>query len=128
MLNEYQASVTLATKDMDASRAFYTKTLGLVEKEVDDEGLAVLTSGGTTIYLYPAGAQNLNGGTVCTWFVGKRFDEVLKTLQHNGVAFEHYDGVPGMSRDGDTHILTKIQRKAAWFKDPSGNILSIAGE
>jgi catechol 2,3-dioxygenase-like lactoylglutathione lyase family enzyme len=59
MLNKYDAAVTLATKDIDASRKFYTKSLGLKEKEVDEEGLVVPSSGSTTLYLYPAGSATL---------------------------------------------------------------------
>jgi catechol 2,3-dioxygenase-like lactoylglutathione lyase family enzyme len=126
MLSKYDATVTLAAHDMAKSRAFYTNTLGFTEDEVDEEGLSVLSSGNTKLNLYPSGSANVNGGTVCTWWIGKEFDEVIATLSKNGVMFEHYDGMPGMEREGDVHILTNIQRKVVWFKDPSGNILSIA--
>lgn len=36
--------------------------------------------------------------------------------------FEHYD-MPGMKREGDVHFAGDM--RAAWFKDPDGNILSI---
>jgi hypothetical protein len=38
------------------------------------------------------------------------------------VPFEHYD-MPGGRREGDIHIFGDF--KAAWFKDPDGNILHI---
>ncbi|MGH7663671.1 MAG: hypothetical protein ACRENI_05165 [Gemmatimonadaceae bacterium] len=38
------------------------------------------------------------------------------------VAFEHYD-MPDTTRKGDVHAAGSW--KAAWFKDPDGNILAI---
>jgi hypothetical protein len=33
--------------------------------------------------------------------------------------------MPGMTREGDIHIAGDM--KVAWFKDPDGNILNVAG-
>ena len=43
-------------------------------------------------------------------------------LKGPGVAFEHYD-LPQMTRQGDVHVAGAM--KAAWFKDPDGNIFSL---
>jgi len=43
----------------------------------------------------------------------------------SGVTFEHCD-MPGMTRQGDVHSGGGM--KVAWFKDPDGNILNIAGQ
>lgn len=45
-----------------------------------------------------------------------------RELKDKGVAFEHYD-FPGMVLEGDVHVMGEL--KAAWFKDPDGNILAI---
>ena len=50
-------------------------------------------------------------------------DEVAD-LKSKGVTFEHYD-MPGMTRDGDVYVSGDM--KVAWFKDPDGNILNVAG-
>lgn len=42
-----------------------------------------------------------------------------------GIRFEHYD-MPGTTRKGDIHGSGKT--KAAWFKDPDGNILALVSE
>lgn len=39
------------------------------------------------------------------------------------MTFEHYD-MPNTKHEGDVHIAGHI--KVAWFKDPDGNILSVA--
>jgi hypothetical protein len=38
------------------------------------------------------------------------------------VTFEHYD-LPNMTLKGDVHVSGGM--KAAWFKDPDGNILAV---
>ena len=43
-------------------------------------------------------------------------------LRARGVKFEQYD-IPGMTRTGDIHVCGAM--KAAWFKDPDGNILNL---
>jgi hypothetical protein len=48
--------------------------------------------------------------------------EVVRALKAEGVEFEHYD-MAAMTRDGDVHFGNGM--KTAWFKDPSGNILSL---
>ncbi len=46
----------------------------------------------------------------------------MDNLRSGGVTFEHYD-LPGMTLEGDVHTADDF--KAAWFKDPDGNILHI---
>ena len=50
-------------------------------------------------------------------------DDVVRTLKNKGVTFEHYD-MPNTRREGDVHVSGPM--KVAWFKDPDGNILSVA--
>ena len=49
---------------------------------------------------------------------------VVDALRASGVAFEEYD-LPGMkTKDG---VATIGDTRAAWLKDPDGNILEITG-
>ncbi len=50
----------------------------------------------------------------------------VKELKAKGVTFEQYDDIPGVERDGDIHKMGDL--KAAWFKDPDGNILNIVNQ
>ena len=59
-----------------------------------------------------------------TWPVDD-VEDVAKTLKSKGVTFEHYD-MPGMTLKGDVHVAGKM--KAAWFKDPDGNIHGLVSE
>jgi hypothetical protein len=46
----------------------------------------------------------------------------VEALKAKDVSFEHYD-FPGVTRQGEVHIMGGM--KAAWFKDPDGNVLSL---
>jgi hypothetical protein len=48
---------------------------------------------------------------------------VVEALRGKGVTFEHYDDLPGTTRDGDIHVMGDL--KGAWFKDPDGNVLAL---
>jgi hypothetical protein len=52
-------------------------------------------------------------------------EKVVQGLRGKGVAFEHYN-LPGLTVKGDIHEGGGI--KAAWFKDPDGNIHALVSE
>jgi hypothetical protein len=54
--------------------------------------------------------------------VGDDVEGVVQELKGKGVKFEKYD-FPDTTLKGDVHIHGN--NKAAWFKDPDGNILAI---
>jgi hypothetical protein len=78
-------------------------------------------SGNSTVLVYKSQFAGSNKATSVTWIVDD-VEGTVKALKAKGVAFEHYD-FPGMTRKGDVHIAGKS--KAAWFKDPDGNILAV---
>lgn len=49
-------------------------------------------------------------------------EKEVAELKKRGVVFEHYE-MEGMSMQGD--IASAGPAKAAWFKDPDGNILAL---
>ena len=124
MLSERNAAATIAVKDIEAARKFYEGTLGL--KAVATEGAEVVTyeSGGSRVMVYRSQYAGTNKATAVTWVVGDVESEA-RALKIKGVTFEHYD-FPGSVRQGDVHVMG--DRKAAWLKDPDGNILAIVSE
>ena len=48
--------------------------------------------------------------------------EPCEPLKEKGVSFEHYD-LPDTTCRGDVHVSGEM--KAAWFKDPDGDILAV---
>jgi catechol 2,3-dioxygenase-like lactoylglutathione lyase family enzyme len=122
MLGDKDAAATVAVKDLETARTFYEKTLGL--KVVGSEGseAVVYRSGRSTLLAYESTYAGTNKATAVTWSVGDDIEEVVQALKARGVTFEHYD-LPGMTRKGDVHDAGTL--KAAWFKDPDGNIHAI---
>ena len=124
MLNSKDAVANVAVKDLDVATNFYRNTLGLKPVHEEDGELVVFQSGHSSINVYRSEYAGTNKATAVTWEVDNVEDEV-KALKNKGVVFEHYD-MPGMTRQGDVHIGDHM--KVAWFKDPDGNILNIAGK
>jgi catechol 2,3-dioxygenase-like lactoylglutathione lyase family enzyme len=120
MLSDKDAVATVAVKSLESARKFYEQTLGLTKVMEDDEVLT-FKSGGSTLFVYRSQYAGTNKATAVTWVVDE-VEDVVKTLKGRGVSFEHYD-LPDMSRQGDLHVAGTM--KAAWFKDPDGNIFSL---
>ena len=91
---------------------------------VDAEGqeVVVYESGDTKLNVYRSSFAGTNKATAVTWTVDD-IDDVVRTLKAKGVTFEHYD-MPNTKHEGDVHVAGHM--KVAWFKDPDGNILSVA--
>jgi catechol 2,3-dioxygenase-like lactoylglutathione lyase family enzyme len=123
MLGNKDAIATIAVKDIDAARKFYEGTLGwkTAESGSGDEGVSFQT-GNSTIFVYRSQFAGTNQATALTIKVGNELDDVVQSLKAKGVTFEHYD-MPGMTRNGDIHGEENM--KAAWLKDPDGNILAL---
>jgi catechol 2,3-dioxygenase-like lactoylglutathione lyase family enzyme len=121
MLGTHDAIATVAVKDLEAARAFYQDTLGLVPIDREGDEVIVFRSGITKLNVYRSQYAGTNQATAVNWAV----DDVrgaVAALREKGVRFEHYD-MPGITRDGDVHLGGGVE--VAWFKDPDGNILSI---
>jgi catechol 2,3-dioxygenase-like lactoylglutathione lyase family enzyme len=123
MLGNKDAATNIAVRSIGAARKFYEGTLGL--KPVDSQGEEVIAyrSGKSTLFVYRSDYAGTNKATAVTWTVGDDVEGVVRQLKEKGVRFEHYD-MPGMTLKGDVHVGGDM--KVAWFKDPDGNILSIA--
>jgi catechol 2,3-dioxygenase-like lactoylglutathione lyase family enzyme len=121
MLASTEAAATIAVKDLSVARKFYEGTLGLKLDQPENPEVAVYKSGGSKIIVYKSQYAGTNEATAATWTVGDTVAEV-RDLKAKGVRFERYD-MPGMVHEGDVHVMGEM--KAAWFKDPDGNILSV---
>jgi catechol 2,3-dioxygenase-like lactoylglutathione lyase family enzyme len=120
MLSDNNAIATVGVKDLERSKAFYERTLGLTKVMENDEVLA-FKSGASTLFVYRSPYAGTNKATAVT-FVAEDVDDLVRTLKGRGVTFEHYD-LPKMTRQGDIHVAGAM--RAAWFKDPDGNIFSV---
>ena len=123
MLGNKKAVANVAVKDLDVATKFYQNTLGLTPVHEENQELVVFRSGTSEINVYRSDYAGTNKATAVTWTVDSVTDEVAD-LKSKGVTFEHYD-MPGMTREGDVYVAGDM--KVAWFKDPDGNILNVAG-
>ena len=122
MLGKADATPMIPVKDLDRARRFYEETLGLKSKDEWGEGVT-LESGDTRINVYRSQFAGTNKATALIFSVDD-IDKEVGELREKGVFFEHYD-LPGLEQQGDLYVGDK-GFKTAWFKDPDGNILSLA--
>jgi len=121
MLSDNNAIATVAVKNLEESKKFYERTLGLTKVMENDEVVAFKSGPSSTLFVYRSSFAGTNKATAVT-FVAAEVDDLVRTLKSRGVTFEHYD-LPKMTREGDIHVAGSM--KAAWFKDPDGNIFSL---
>jgi extradiol dioxygenase family protein len=122
MLAAKNAMATIAVKNIAAAKKFYGGTLGFEQAGMEGPGVVTYRSGNSTIVVYQSQFAGTNKATSATWGVGGELEAIVRTLKNAGVAFEHYD-MPELRREGDIHYAGDF--KAAWFKDPDGNILHV---
>ena len=119
MLKDIDSSAILAVADRARARWFYSDILGLDLRQ-DDGNVLSYRTGATTLVVYVSDHAGTNKANAVVWGVGAQFDAIIADLQSRQVTFEHYDM---MERRGDVHVDGAF--KAAWFKDPDGNLLHI---
>ena len=124
MLKDKAVAATLAVSDLDRARGFYEQTLGL-EPVDENSGAVTYQVGPSFLLVYPSEYAGTNRATGATWAVGDDFEAVIEDLREKGVTFEQYD-LPETTREGDIHVMGEM--RAAWFKDPDGNILSLVNQ
>jgi catechol 2,3-dioxygenase-like lactoylglutathione lyase family enzyme len=121
MLTNNEVVATIGVKEIDKARNFYEEKLGFRPAGDEHEDVVAYDSGGSKLFVYKSDYAGTNKATAATWVVDD-VDGTVKTLKGRGVSFEHYD-FPDTKLEGDVHVSGKM--RAAWFKDPDGNILAI---
>ena len=124
MLANTDAIATVAVKHIETARKFYEGTLGLKPTRGDEPGVQGYKSGNASVLVYQSQFAGTNKATAVTWAV-QDLEGSIEDLKAKGVRFEHYD-LAGVTRKGDVHGTGKT--KAAWFKDPDGNILALVSQ
>jgi catechol 2,3-dioxygenase-like lactoylglutathione lyase family enzyme len=121
MLAQGKMSGFVPTTDYDRARAFYEGKLGFGFVSLDQYAL-VMSVGGHRIRITKMPNFTPLQGTILGWEV-QDIQAVATWLRDRGVTLEKYPFV----QDRDLGIWTTPSGdKVAWFKDPDGNVLSIA--
>ena len=123
MLGDEDVTTMVPVKDLDAAAEFYEKKLGLTRVD-GPPGVVMYRSGNSDLFVYASEFAGTNKGTTALWNVHD-VEGTVEELKARGLAFERYDNLPGVTRDGDIHDTGSF--KTAWFKDPDGNIFEING-
>ena len=108
---------------VDAARAarFYGETLGLTIRSEDDFAL-VLDANGVELRLQKVGTLAPAGFTTLGWQV-RDVVAVVTALEAAGIPVERY---PWFEQDARGVWQAPSGARIAWFKDPDGNLLSVA--
>jgi catechol 2,3-dioxygenase-like lactoylglutathione lyase family enzyme len=113
--------------NLEKARDFYSGMLGL-KVDSQDMGLRLHLPGGATVFAYQKDNHQPASFTILN-FVVDAIDEAVDELARRGVQFEHYDGDLKTDKKGIARgISAKRGPDIAWFKDPSGNFLSVLQE
>lgn len=121
MLANNTVSATVAVSDVSKAKDFYGNILGLKLESEFPGGVAYL-SGSGRLLVYESNTAGKNEATSAGWEV-TGIEALVEELKNKGLSFESYD-MPGVTQEGDIHVAGPM--KAAWFKDPDGNILGLA--
>jgi catechol 2,3-dioxygenase-like lactoylglutathione lyase family enzyme len=122
MLKDHDASAIVAVRDMERARRFYAETLGLEPVGAGGDGPMVFRTGATRLCVYPSEFAGTNQANAVVWGVGEALESLVADLRRKGVAFERYDLEGATFADG-VHRFGDF--RAAWFRDPDGNILHL---
>ena len=120
MLADHPVFPILLATDMGASRAFYHDLLGL-EILYEDEERAIYRSAGTQFVTSRSTVGTSDTQTQMGWQVPD-VRAAVADLRARGVRFEEYSAPDPVTEDG---IADMGVSWAAWFVDPSGNVLSL---
>ncbi|HEV2857958.1 MAG TPA: VOC family protein [Solirubrobacterales bacterium] len=123
MLGESKATSGFAVSDLNKAREFYEGTLGLSVEVLDQEhGVTKLhLAEECDVLMYLSADMEPASYTMLNFEVDD-IDAAVDGLGARGVSFERYEDFPqddkGIVRGGPGPAI-------AWFKDPSGNVLSV---
>jgi len=122
VLDEYPVFPILLSRDLDATRSFYRDVLGLkIAREDRDDRIVFRTGAGTQLVVTKSTIGTKDTQTQMAWRVADIHAAVAE-LRGRGVRIEEYQAPDPVTTDG---IADMGHSWAAWFIDPSGNVLAV---
>jgi catechol 2,3-dioxygenase-like lactoylglutathione lyase family enzyme len=116
-----QVTCMLPVKDLARARQYYEEKLRLVPVGAKPDGKFVYRCGSTEIALFPKPEGTKAEHTALSFRVAD-INAAIAELKGRGVVFDDYD-LPGFRTV--EHVCVLGSEKAAWFRDPEGNILCL---
>ncbi|SRR5260221_5060988 len=126
MFKDVKAFSGFSVKDQDEAKKFYADTLGL-EVEDGPMGLQLKIAGGNRIFIYPKENHTPATYTILNFSVDD-IDTAVDEMLQKGISIEHYEGFHQDEKGIARGLSAGKGPDIAWFKDPSGNILSVLQE
>jgi catechol 2,3-dioxygenase-like lactoylglutathione lyase family enzyme len=124
MLAGSKAFNGFAVDDIERAREFYAGTLGLEVTDLDAEnGLLSLRAGERETLVYLSPGCTPGSGTILNFPVDD-IDAAVDELASRGVRFERYEGFD----QDEKGVMRGPGPQIAWFRDPTGNVLSVLQE
>jgi len=125
MLEQARVAAVVPVSDVEAAIRFYGDTLGLrlTERRNDlpENREAEFEAGDGTLLVYESVGAGQSRHTVAGFRVDD-IDAVVSSLRERGVVFEEYD-LPDLKTENGIAAVGDV--RAAWCKDPDGNILAV---
>jgi catechol 2,3-dioxygenase-like lactoylglutathione lyase family enzyme len=117
MLSDALVVTTVAVSDLDGAKRFFGEQLGL--QLLDETPFACRFGAGKGSQLSVRRGQPNAGQTVAHFEVDD-LDGVIGDLTARGVVFEEYE------TPKTTNFIAQVgPARAAWFKDPDGNVFGV---
>jgi catechol 2,3-dioxygenase-like lactoylglutathione lyase family enzyme len=121
-----RAIAVIPVSNLEQGIEFYEAELGLpLQQRIEDlpeNREARFKVGQTEFAIYESVGAGQSRATLMAFEVDD-IDATVKDMQSRGVTFEEYD-MPNLKTQNG--IATTGDEKAAWFKDPDGNILAVS--
>jgi catechol 2,3-dioxygenase-like lactoylglutathione lyase family enzyme len=121
MLADFPAIPILLSTDMAASKRFYQDTLGLPLLDETEERMVFKCGGDTRLIISRSTVGTSDTQTQMVWRVPD-IHAALADLRARGVRIEDYSEPDPVTTDG---IADMGHSWAAWFIDPSRNVVSV---
>ena len=122
MLSDHPVFPILLSTDLGASRSFYRDTLGLeLVREDAGDRLVFRSGGGTQLVISASTTGTVDTQTQVAWRVPD-IRAAVTDLRARGVRIEDYRAPDPVTVDG---VADMGHSWAAWFIDPSRNVLAV---
>ena len=121
MFEQSKAFSSFSVRDLEATRRFYGQVLGLRVTE-RPEGLELHLGSGARVFAYPKPDHVAATFTILNFPVDD-VERAVEDLGKAGVSLERYASGP---LETDSRGIARCDgKRIAWFRDPSGNFLSV---